>query len=59
MSYHYDIAATHYFNTEAMSFLAMLLEKSLDIGIVLSSSWRTGYDLEKILKVFTLHNFSK
>ena len=58
-NYHYNIAATHYFDPKAVAHLETLLEKTPNVGIVISSSWRMGYNLEALREIFSLYNFSK
>ena len=57
--YQYNIAATHFFDSRAVSCLETLLKKIPNVGIVVSSSWRLGYNVPLLKEIFALYSFSE
>lgn len=55
---HYDIAATHLFDTKAVSNLDQLIGKT-NAKIVISSDWRRNLTVDQLTEIFAKHSFSK
>lgn len=59
----FDRAAVDLFDPDSMQHLHKLIEDIIEqtkeeVGVVLSSSWRTGYSLEELQDLFKQHTFS-
>ncbi|MES2273572.1 MAG: HAD domain-containing protein, partial [Chlamydiota bacterium] len=58
-SFHYDTAATHLFDPNAVSNFEKLIQKNEGLGIVLSSNWREGKSTVQLREIFSKYAFSK